>query len=357
MDTNSKSERSSTKPPVRVGIIGAGWPGQRHADGYAACPDADVLAVSDLNEERRQAFRKRYDVERTYEDYQDLLEDPDIEAVSIALPNFLHKPATLAALDAGKHVLCEKPPALTHTEAEAMEAAAEDGHVLAYALQRRFLPATEELHQRVQQGALGTIYHARAVWTRTWGVPKGEGGWFTDPERAGGGVLIDIGIHALDLAWYMMGCPTPRTVSGQVYNQYPDQTATEDSAFALIRFAGGQTIQLEASWILAQERDEQSVHFYGTDGGARLRERELDLYRVNAEGRTTERPPVPSGWPDAHVAPFAAQAADFIRAIQEKQAPRTPAAHGSQLMALIDAIYASSEAEREVRVDAVTDAA
>ncbi len=358
MNTPPDGKRSSTSRPVRVGIIGAGWPGQRHADGYAACPDAELVAISDLNLDRRRAFAARYGVEDTYGDYQDLLADPDIEAVSVALPNFLHKPATIAALEAGKHVLCEKPPARTRAEAAAMaEAAAQQERVLAYALQRRFLPATEQLRERVQQGELGTLYHARAVWTRAWGVPQGAADWFTDPERAGGGALIDIGIHALDLAWYVMGCPELRSVAGQVHNRFPGETATEDSAFALIRCAGGRTIQLETSWILPQARDEQCVHVYGTEGGASLEERSLALHRVSADGCTTERPPVPSGWPDGYVAPFEAQAVDFIRAIREGGAPCTPAAQGTQLMALLDAIYASAEAGQEVRIDAVTDSA
>lgn len=358
MSTRPDGTRSPTPRPVRVGIIGAGWPGRRHADGYAACPDAELVAISDLNPARRRAFAAEYGVQHTYGDYEDLLADPDIDAVSVALPNFLHKPATVAALEAGKHVLCEKPPARTRAEAAAMaEAAVQHGRVLAYALQRRFLPATEQLRERVAQGALGTLYHARAVWTRAWGVPQGEADWFTDPEQAGGGALIDIGIHALDLAWHVMGCPAVHAVSGQVHNRFPDETATEDSAFALLRCAGGRTIQLETSWILAHARDEQCVHVYGTKGGASLEERALALHRVGADGRVTKHLPVPSGWPDDYVAPFAAQAADFLRAVREGRPPRTPAAHGTTLMALLDAIYASAETGQEVRVDGVPDAA
>lgn len=351
------SSSSASGAPLRIGIMGAGWPGQRHAEGYRACDGAEVVAISDLDPERREAFAARYRVEGQYGRYQDLIDDPEIDAVSVALPNHLHRPATIAALEAGKHVLCEKPPARTAAEAGAMaEVAQRENGVLAYALQRRFLPATKQLHSRVRDGELGTMYHARAVWTRTWGVPDGEDGWFTDPDRAGGGVLIDIGIHVLDLAWYIMGCPRPISVSGQVYNQFPEQTATEESAFALIRFADGRTLQLETSWILAQERDQQHVHFYGTDGGARLGERALDLYRVGAAGRHVERPPVPDGWPADFQAPFAAQAANFVRAIRKGSQPCTPAWHGTQLMHVLDAIYASAEAGQEVNVTHVADA-
>src|SRR5262245_32777284 len=276
-----------SKPtPLRVGVIGAGWPGERHAEGYLASGLAQVVAVSDLEPARRAAFATEYAVLRSYADYNDLLADREIEAVSVALPNFLHAPATLAALEAGKHVLCEKPPAVTLAEARAMaETADRQGLVLAYALQRRFSPSSEVLRQRLAQGALGEIYHSRAVWTRTWGVPEGVGGWFTDPARAGGGALIDIGIHVMDLAWFLMGCPAPTTVSGQVYNKYPEQTQTDDSAFALIRFADGRSLQVEASWVLAQEADHMGVHLYGTGGGAFVDDRNLDIYTVAAQGR------------------------------------------------------------------------
>ncbi|HEX5689136.1 MAG TPA: Gfo/Idh/MocA family oxidoreductase, partial [Roseiflexaceae bacterium] len=167
---------STAASPLRVGVIGAGWPGERHAEGYQALGTAKVVAVSDLDANRRAAFAALYGVPRTYADYNDLLADPEVEAVSIALPNFLHAPVAIAALTAGKHVLCEKPPAVTLAEAHAMaEAAKHHGRLLVYALQRRFNPASEMLRERLAEGTLGEIYHARAVWTRTWGVPRGVG--------------------------------------------------------------------------------------------------------------------------------------------------------------------------------------
>ena len=345
MQTNSRSNNTS---PLNIGVIGAGWPGRRHADGYRRCDDTRIVAISDLDDERRRHFAERYGADRQYGEYENLLADETIDAVSVALPNFLHRPATVAALEAGKHVLCEKPPARTLAEAEAMrEAAAREGLVLAYGLQRRFNPATQALREHLETGTLGDVYHARAVWTRTWGVPEGAAGWFTDPERAGGGVLIDIGVHVLDLGWYLMGCPAPATVSGQTYNKFPDRTRTEDSAFALIRFEDGRTLQLETSWILAQEEDDLSVHLYGTEGGARLGDRQLDLFTVGDEGQRRERPPLADEW-DGNVEAFVYQARNFAGAVRGHAQPRTPAAHGSQLMALLDAVYQSADEEQEV---------
>src|SRR5450432_4089975 len=146
---------ASKSGPVRIGIIGAGWPGERHAEGYKAC-GAQVVAVSDLNEPRRDKFAKTHEVPHSYADYQELLADPEIDAVSIALPTFLHRPAAVAALEAGKHVLCEKPPATTLAEAQQMaELATRKGMLLAYALQRRFQMPTQELRANIRAGKLG----------------------------------------------------------------------------------------------------------------------------------------------------------------------------------------------------------
>ena len=304
-------------------------------------------AVSDLEATRRAAFAAAYGVPRTYADYDDLLADPEIEAVSVALPNFLHAPAALAALEAGTHVLCEKPPAVTLAEARAMAATAErQGLVLAFAHQRRFNPSTEALRQRLAAGQLGDVYHSRAVWTRTWGVPLGVGGWFTDPARAGGGSLIDIGIHVLDLGWFLMGCPAPVTVSGQVYNKVPDLTKTDDSAFALVRFADGRSLQVESSWVLAQEDDQMSVHLYGTAGGARVDDYHLDLFAIDEQSRVRTSISLRGGLPA-----FTAQSANFVRAVRGEEPPRTPAAHGVQVMALIEAIYRSAKEGREVALN------
>jgi predicted dehydrogenase len=335
---------------VRVGVIGAGWPGERHADGYVAAARCVITAVADANAERAAEFARFYSQAqsqpiRTYSDYTALLADPEIDAVSVALPNFLHHPATVAALEAGKHVLCEKPPALNHQQAREMaEAATQSGKLLAFALQRRFSPAVEALREVLARGELGEIYHARAVWTRAWGVPRGIGGWFTDPARAGGGALIDIGVHVLDMGWFLMGCPAPTTVSGQVFNRFPEQTKTDDSAFALIRFADGRSLQVEASWVLAQDDDHFAVHLYGTEGGARVNDNQLDMYTVSEEERTARSRYIEEGGLQA----FLRQSANFIAAVRGEGQLRTPAAHGAQIMAMIDGIYRSASQAREV---------
>jgi predicted dehydrogenase len=342
---------SSNAAEVRVGVIGAGWPGERHADGYVAAPGCRIVAIADANAERGAAFAQTYGQAQggapltIYSDYHALLANQEIDAVSVALPNFLHHPATMAALEAGKHVLCEKPPALNHEQAREMaETAARNGKLLAFALQRRFSPAVEALHELIQAGELGEIYHVRAVWTRAWGVPKGIGGWFTDPARAGGGSLIDIGVHVLDMGWFLMGSPAPSTVSGVVFNKYPEETKTDDSAFALVRFADGRSLHVETSWALTQDGDHFAVHLYGTKAGARVNDNELDIYTVGETGRTASGRVIKAGGLQA----FLKQAANFIGAIRGENELRTPGPQGAQIMAMIDGIYRSAREGREV---------
>jgi predicted dehydrogenase len=335
------------KSKLRIGVIGAGWPGERHAEGFLASGEATIDAIADLDEPRRALFAARYGAAKQFADYRDMLDDPDLDAVVIALPNFLHLSSTLAALESGKHVLCEKPPAMTTAEADQMAKAAEKhGLVLGYATRRRFNPATDLLAMHIAQGRLGEIYHARAVWTRTWGVPVGVGGWFTDPARAGGGALIDIGIHVLDLAWFLMGHPDPVTVSGSVFNKYPTLTRTDDSAFAFVRFAGGRSLHLETSWVLAQGEDTMEVHLYGAEGGARLDDNSLDIYGVGEEGVTRTSPRVMQGlYPS-----FVSQAEDFIHAVRAGSKARTSARQGVLLMAMLEGIYRSAQEGREIQV-------
>jgi len=147
----------------------------------------------------------------------------------------------------------------------------------------------------------------------------------------------------LDIAWYLMGCPKPLTVSGQVHNRYPEQTKTDDSAFALVRFADGRGLHLETSWVLTQEADHMGVYMYGTLGGGRVDDQSLEMYTVGAQGRSRTGQTFPD-W----IAGFKGETKNFVDAIQGKGTLETPAEHGVQLMAMIEGIYKSSSQSREV---------
>ncbi|MCC6314979.1 MAG: Gfo/Idh/MocA family oxidoreductase [Thermomicrobiales bacterium] len=276
-----------TQRRVRVGIIGCGI-GIFHLEGFEKEPRAEIVALAGLDTDRCVMLQQRFSVPRRYGDYKDLLADPDIEAVTIAVPNFLHEEVTLAALAAGKHVLVEKPLARNVAEGERMVTAArKSGKVFGVIFNRRSRHDVQLVKHEVARGALGRIYHGRAFWMRRSGIP-GLGSWFTNKELAGGGPLIDLGIHVLDMALWIMGEPEPTAVSAATYaalgpkgrgmwqgarfKAAPDAAyEVEDFATAMIRFANGMTLTLDTSWAgYTSHTDEFGVSFMGDEGGAEI---------------------------------------------------------------------------------------
>ena len=271
---------------IRVGIIGCGV-GLAHARGYARLPHVEIVALADVNSERFQRITKEIPVADLYTNYEDLLARDDIDAVSIALPNYLHAPVTLAAFEAGKHVMIEKPLALTVAEGKSMvEAAARTGRKLMICFNYRFRGDSQSIKRHADAGGLGDVYFVRAGWLRQTGIP-GSGSWFSNKALSGGGPLIDLGVHVLDLALWLMGSPEPATVSGATYAKFGPRGhgswggarfivgeggyTVEDMATGYVRFANGATLALEVSWAsFTSHRDDYYVHLFGNEGGAEL---------------------------------------------------------------------------------------
>src|SRR3982751_2979824 len=239
---------------IKVGIIGAGWPGVKHLEGYRATSGFQVVAVSDLIPSRRKALAQQAGAKTPaaeHADFEAILSDANVDAVSIALPNHLHAPVALKALKAGKHVLCETPPTLDASEAKKLAGAAEKaGKVLLFAAQRRFGAAEQAARQAIEKGYAGEVYHARASWMRTRGIPAGTG-WYTDRSKSGGGAMIDTGLQVLDLAWYLMGKPRPLSVFAVMPRKLAPQAAAEGTVFdveeaasVLVRFEGDKSLEL-----------------------------------------------------------------------------------------------------------------
>ena len=356
-----KRAAKKTKRPekLNLAVIGTGWPGQQHARVIADLPEAHLYACADLDDARRAEFHTTYSPEKCFGDYHDLLVDPKVEAAIICLPNFLHFPATLAALEAGKHVLCEKPPTLNAAEMKVLdEEATRRGLVYYFSRQFRFTPAMRAAKQLVADGRLGDIYHAKATWVRSRGIPQGVGGWFTEKKRSGGGALIDIGVHALDSAWYLMGTPRPTAVSAQVYRNFEHLVHdpvfdVEDAAFGFIRFDNGAVVHLETSWAgnlpddipMGQYfgREINNAIVYGTKGTIRLKP--LTLFEDQNGALVT----VPIELPD-EADSFALQLRNFVDAVAGRTEAINNADQAVKLMEMLDAIYASSTAGREVPI-------
>ncbi len=275
---------------LRVGVIGCGGIANgKHLPAVAKIPEADLVAFCDIILSRAEAAKTRYGTEdaKVYRDYEELLADPSIDVVHVLTPNNWHAPMTIAALHAGKHVMCEKPMAKTAAEARAMvDAAKATGKLLTIGYQNRFRQDVQYLHKMCRAGELGEVYFAKAHALRrnavpTWGV-------FLDAEAQGGGPLIDIGTHALDLTLWLMDNYEPKYVVGTVYRKLaenrdkalansfgpwdPQEYTVEDSAFGFVVMKNGATVFLESSWALnTLEIGEAQTTLCGTLGGADMR--------------------------------------------------------------------------------------
>jgi len=349
----------SASGPVSIGVVGLGWPGHRHAEAILANPGARLYACADLGDQRREEFVRLYKPERVYVSYDELLNDPGVEAVVIGLPNYLHFPATMSALRAGKHVLCEKPPTLSAAEMRKVRSLADQaGKIYFFGRQSRFDGKTVVAKRMVESGRLGRIYFAKATFIRARGIPVGIGGWFLDRGKAGGGALMDIGIHALDTAWYLMGCPAPTSVTGQVFRNFerfvPERMKydVEDGAYAFVRFEGGAVLQLEVSWAANLPDDSPTNHLgkreshntilYGDR--ATLRLSPFSLFE-DVEGRLVD-----SRLEAEPGSNFAGQMTNFIQAIREGVPAVNSADQAVHLMEMLEGIYHSSEISREIAI-------
>lgn len=349
----------------RVAMIGAGFIIQRgHVPAFQKLDNVEVVAICDVAQDRVQAFATQAGIPGVYTDYKTMLaaEKPDL--VVIATPNTFHKPMTLDALEAGANVLCEKPLALTYADAQEMVAKAKSvGKVLTVGTHYRWSAPMKACKQHVEAGFFGDIYSVRTVYSRRAGIP-GFGSWFTNQDLAGGGCGLDIGVHGLDKALFLMGYPKPVTVTGVTYAKLGPQGKglggwgiekhkpgagvrfdVEDLALAFVRFENGASLQLQAAWATHMNAMEL-VEVYGTAGGARVSSQGgLQLYTdLNDEPVVIEQE-----IPAQSVGSSAAQTADLIRYLDGDTTADiiTPdqALIGIQIL---DAMYRSAQSGREI---------
>jgi predicted dehydrogenase len=344
-------------------MIGAGAIADDHCNAINRYPGAAVAAVAEVSAERRAALQKKHGIAQAYERWQDLVADPDLDAVAIALPNALHAPVSLAAIQAGKHVLLDKPFALNYAEAKrVVDAARRNRKILMLGMNQRYRQDSQSLKAIIDRGELGEIYHAKAYWYRRMGSPK-FGTWFVNKQLAGGGCLLDIGVHYLDLALHLSGNWEPVAVSGQVYGKFghrgigeggwgkSDRNAklkfdVEDFATALIKFRNQATLELNVSWVLHQEQgDRNNVELYGTAAGASLAP--LKLFRQAK--RTGEYEVVaPQNVKIPHR--YENRQFNWLDAILGKDKPVCTMDQALVVQRILDAIYASSASGKEVRL-------
>jgi predicted dehydrogenase len=351
--------------PVGVAFIGSGGIAQnRHMPAYKlleAEGKARIVAVCDVNEDTAKAAAAKYDVPHTFTDYTQMLAMDEIDAVDVCTPNYLHKQPVLDAFAAGKHVICEKPLAMNGIEGAQMVAAGHQaGKKFQVGLNVRFGSSPQAIKRFIEDGKMGEIYYARVHALRRRGAP----GWgvFTQKDKQGGGPLIDIGVHMLDLTLWLMGYPKPLAVSGAAYTKFgtregviglmgqwdPKKFTVEDFAAGFVRFRNGATLTLESSFLANLERDEMNTHIFGTEGGVFLNPFDGSSTRIYREesGTLTDSTPVFLPQIGSHEAEIRA----FVQAILDDTPVQVPGEQGLMVTRILDALYQSSDTGQEVRL-------
>ncbi|MFC5407043.1 Gfo/Idh/MocA family protein [Cohnella soli] len=351
--------------PIRIGVIGTGSISECHLSAYNSNSNAKIVAICDVNEERASKVAAKYGADKVFTDYHKLLADPDIDAVSVCTWNNTHAPISIAALEAGKHVLVEKPLARTVEEALAIERAVRStGKLLQVGFVRRYDPNVKMLREFAERGEFGEIYYAKASTIRRLGNP---GGWFADVDRSGGGPLIDIGVHVIDLVWYLMGRPKATTVSGNVYNKLGNRSnvrhlsfykaadydasknTVEDLASAVIRFENGASLMVDVSYSLHAKKDEGSVKLYGVNGSFEI-DPEIAIVTEKYDTILNIEPQTDSKAGFAGQPAFDNEINHFIDCIANGTEQMSPVEDGVELMKILCAIYESAAKGEEIRL-------
>lgn len=352
---------------LKIGIIGVGNIADCHIKAYQNNPNVEIYAFCDLHEERLKSKGETYGVTRLYTDLEEMLALPELDAVSVCTWNSAHAPCTIAALNAGKHVLCEKPAAMNAEEAQEMaDAAKKSGKLLMIGFVRRFGNDMNVLQDFIADDFFGEFYYGKAIYVRRNGAP---GGWFGDKSRSGGGPLIDLGVHVIDYARYAMGNPNPVSVYGVTYHKLgnrnevktsraylaSDNGRSEDSVYnvedlasALIRFDNGATLNVEVSFALNIPQDRCAIELFGPKGGV-VSENELKLYSV-ASGYLSDVTLQADTTAQFDMI-FQNEIDHYVDCLLGKTECRSTADDGVQMMKILDAIYESASTGHEVVIE------
>ncbi|MEK4387485.1 Gfo/Idh/MocA family oxidoreductase [Solibacillus sp. FSL W7-1464] len=349
---------------LKVGVIGGGSISEYHLKPYFENPNVEIVAICDSDERRLHALGKKYFVESLYSKVSDFLANEEIDAISICTWNNSHAEIAIQALKKGKHVLLEKPLSLTLDEAYAVEAAVKESNkILQVGYVRRFATNVGVLKKFIDAGELGEIYYAKASCLRRLGNP---GGWFSDIKRSGGGPLIDLGTHMIDLCWYLMGKPKPISVTGNTYKKLgnrahienlsfykaadydAEHNDVEDLANALIRFENGASLYVDVSFTLHAKQDEVSVKLYGENGGAEV-EPELAIIKEQHDTILNITPQIDLLSFD-FTGSFINEINHFVECCINNVQPISTVEDGVEVTKMLAAIYESAATNQEIKL-------
>lgn len=347
---------------LKLGLIGTGGICHAHADGYKRLSDrVEFTACCDIDIDKARRFAEEYDIPRYYGSCEEMLAAEKLDICSVTTWNSAHAECTIAALNAGCHVICEKPMAMNADEARAMKAAADkNGKLLMLGFVRRHGRDAKAALDFYNKGFLGDVYYAKATYLRRNGFP---GGWFGDKSRSGGGPLIDLGVHVIDLTRYVMGNPKAVSVYGATFDKLGARSelsngewnastkeapifTVEDLAVAMIRFENGCVLNVETSFNLNMKARSNAIELFGDKAGISLDP--FELYTV-VDNHIADIS-LPDS-PDFNFSrDFMVEIRNFVDSVEGKATCIAPAEDGVELMKILDGIYESARIGKAVEL-------
>jgi len=346
---------------LRCAVIGAGSIGLEHLHSLISCPRASAVAIAETHPQRARDASERFKIPRSYVDFRELLEQPDIDAVTVAVPNHLHAPMAIEALKARKHVLLEKPLATNAKDAhKIIETAKKMRRTVMVGQSYRFHRHTQLAKILIERGDLGEVYHARCFWLRRSGIPR-IGSWFTQKQFAGGGCTFDLGLHLLDTCLHLLKDFEVSSVAAQTHSKFGGRGLgevdwgkseidpkrpfdVEDFSVALLKLKSGKSVIMEAGWAAYAPTDgrEYGMDLLGTNAG-------LSLYPVRLLRNG------PDGFETVHLnAPKIPYSEDrvhhFVSCVLDGKKPLVAPDESLRLQEILEAIYASASNGKEVKL-------
>lgn len=330
----------------RIALVGAGHVAQvAHIPAYKNNPNVELVAVVDEDPIKARRIKEQFGFAEWYEDISDMLKKSKVDAVDICTPNYLHAPMAIAALRSGRDVIVEKPLARTAEEAQKMVSiAAEHDRILMVAMNNRFREDVQTLHKFIKGGELGDVNIVRAGWLRH-SIEWKERSWFTEKGKAGGGAMLDLGTPLMDLAVWVSGLRGATSVSCSSFGRV-GRGGVEDSACAMIRFAGGACLMLEVNWNLREPRDVIYMQIYGSKGAAVLNP--LQIHK-SLQGMLVNVTPALEA-KNFYKESYQREINHFIECVRKQKRPLTSGKGALPVLRILDAMYVSAASGREVEL-------
>lgn len=350
---------------LKLVVIGCGGIAKySHLPALTEINEVEVVGLCDIKIEKAEALAEKFNIKKVYTDYKEILEDEEIDAVDICTPNYLHSIIAVEALKKGKDVFCEKPDAVSVEEVLKMKTASEEsGKLLMVMRNNRYRNDTQFLKKYIEDGNLGEIYAAKCGWIRRRGIP-GKGGWFTTKDQSGGGPLIDIGVHMIDVTIWLMGNPTPISVTGStfckfanndnggdsIHSKFGEAKAdgifdVEDLAMGFIKFDNGACLSIEFSWASNIDNEKNYFDLLGTNQGASCHQDGKIKIAGESNGITTDIiPNIPIQEDSSH----GRNLQHFVNCILHDEKPQFVPQQGVNIIKILEALYKSAESGREV---------